>query len=222
MIWGLSLTIAIWWGQELQNFPFQLFWEMFRHIAEAALQNHLPGISKIFRFAAEEMLRSANYARWRIPVIVHIQNQWENMLTLVLLLEKFIVKCLVSRHFLTIQIVFSDWVMVNALKSVSWGVKIIWDSSHGTHFEHGLSPSQPSVVTCKLAFCFECEVSSPPSEQNCLLRMWHKWGGSRPYLATFTVMVQIHSGVCCVKWLASLDFFEKWAWICGLLSKYEI
>lgn len=36
----------------------------------------------------------------------------------------------------------------------SWGMKIIRDSSHGTHFEHGLSPSWPSVVTCKLAFSF--------------------------------------------------------------------
>lgn len=29
------------------------------------------------------------------------------------------------------------------------------DSSHGTHFEHGLSPSWPSVVPCTLAFSFE-------------------------------------------------------------------
>lgn len=87
------------------------------------------------------------------------------------------------------QMLLSDWVMPSALKSVSWGVKIIWDSSHGTHLEHGLSLSWPSVVTCKLAFSSECEVSSLSSEQNCLQRMWHKWGGSRPCLATFTLTV---------------------------------
>lgn len=191
MIWGLSLTTAIWWGQN--NFPFQLFWEMFRDMAGAPLQSHLPGISKIFRFAVGEMLRSASYGGWIISEVVHIQNQWENMVTLVLLLEKSIVKYLVSRHFLRLTCTITNGAVrlgngkcleisklgsENYLRQQSWNTFWAWPLL-----------SQPSVVTCELAFSSECEVSSLSREQNCLWRMWHKWGGSRPCLATFTLMV---------------------------------
>lgn len=96
-------------------------------------------------------------------------------MTLVLLLEKSIVKYLLSKHFLTLTCIITNGIVRlgngKCLEISKLGNENNLDSSHGTHFEHGLSPSWPSVVTCKLAFSFECEVSSG---QNCLLRMWHK------------------------------------------------